>query len=216
MSFQPKPKQALFIWRLISAETPEEREPMISKARPELDIRTERTPLVEHGFVRLETRVRGAKHYVLTDKAWAWAASSFDVELMKSNSRVGAVALQGLLRRLLPFLSNRRLSLAALFAEESSQAEVPPRASEPLHKRIEQTCLELTGGKRKSRVRLAALRRKLSAVPRDALDYALLDLTDVGKIALFRDDNTAALTTDDHDAALLVGNSPRHVVYLEA
>ena len=232
MSFELSEKQALFIWRLITAETPDEREPMISKARPELKIRTERIPLVEHGFVRLEARNR-AKHYVLTDKAWSWAASRHDVELLKSNSRVGAEALQGLIRRLLPFLESNDVPLARLFSDATSGPGVERAsgaeqvtlngdrdvASAPdvsLQDRIENVCLELAGGRRKVRVRLSALRQSMGAVRRDALDSALLALADLGKLALFRDDNSAALTADDHSAALLVGNAPRHLVYLEA
>lgn len=232
MSFEPSEKQALFIWRLITAETPEQREPMISKARPELKIRTERTPLIEQGFVRLEARDR-AKHYVLTDKAWSWAAGKSDVKLLKSTSRVGVEALQGLIRRLLPFLEKNDVPLALLFSDAvpvagdkkgsgADTAHMNGRAHEAsgsdasLQDRVENACLELAGGRRKVRVRLSALRRSMGSVRRDALDHALLALADLGKLALFRDDNSAALTADDHSAALLVGDAPRHLVYLEA
>jgi hypothetical protein len=82
--------------------------------------------------------------------------------------------------------------------------------------RIEEACLFLAGGSRKTRVRLSALRQALGSIERDALDDALLKLQDEGRLVLYRDDNTSALTDDDHRAALTVGGAPRHLVYLEA
>ena len=233
MSYQPTPKQALLLWKLITAEGAEEREPMISKSRPQLTPK-ERKPLVSHGFVNLEKKPgrRTALFYVLTDKAWAWAADARDVELLKSRSSVGAEALQGLLRRLLPFLEQHDLALASVFspgapaatADDESPAKAGAAAeidqsddeASSLAAKIEAACLALGGGARKARIRLSALRQRLSSVERNALDAALLELQVQGRLVLYRDDNSAALTNDDHGAALIVGDAPRHLVYLEA
>jgi hypothetical protein len=48
------------------------------------------------------------------------------------------------------------------------------------------------------------------------LDATLLALQDAGRAVLYRDDNTSGLTAVDHEAALYVGDAPRHLVYLEA
>ena len=303
MSYKPTPKQALLLWRLIAAETEAEREPMISEARPELTP-TERAQLVQHGLVDLEQRGKG-RYYILTDKAWATAAETVDVEILKSRSTSGAEALQGVLRQLLAYLKRHDIPLASVFSHQprksadealrtvsSSKAksrtttksrskqvtsqkaeprsaskqrsrtttstrtkspstpkrprnnsaslkarsrattkqpskQVPSskprpqpasreeRKSNGLAATIERACIELAGGIRKQRVRLTALRQKLN-VERDVLNAALLDLQDQGRLVLYRDDNSSALTKEDHDAALIVGGAPRHLVYLEA
>jgi hypothetical protein len=73
----------------------------------------------------------------------------------------------------------------------------------------------LAGGRRKERVRLSALRMQLAAIPRDQLDHELVQMQRQGRLVLYRDDHTSALVHEDHEAALIVGDSPRHLVYLE-
>ena len=63
---------------------------------------------------------------------------------------------------------------------------------------------------------LRDLRARLSDVARDDMDRALLALQREKKLVLYREDNSAALRSEDHQAALLVGNQPRHLVLLEA
>lgn len=226
MTSEPSPKQALFLWKMITAQTPEEREPMQSKAG--LDPRSERERLIEQGYLSTDKRGRGV-HLMLTDKAWAWAERTHDVTFPRSQSNAGVIALEGLLHRLLPFLAERELPLASLFPSSALRevAVVPRRApakpaaskrkrNPPLRTRIEQTCLDLGGGQRKRRVRLSALREALSDVRKQDLDKALLALQDSGRAVLYRDDNSAGLTRADHDAALIVGGAPRHIIYLEA
>lgn len=114
MSEELKPNQALFIWKLLTAETAEEREPQKSKAKP--DLKKDLAPLLAQGYVTVEKRGR-AQHLLLTDKAWAWAERTGDVRLMKSNSKVGAEALEGLLHRLIPFLDEKQFPLASIDLE---------------------------------------------------------------------------------------------------
>jgi hypothetical protein len=85
-----------------------------------------------------------------------------------------------------------------------------------LDKRIEQACLKLTQGARQTRVTLRDLRAELWDVAREDLDGALLALQREKKLVLYREDNSAALRPEDHQAALFVGNEPRHLVLLEA
>lgn len=221
MTFRPNAKQALFLWNMITAETPEIREPMLSKAKPDLNPKTERKELIKHRY--LETEKRGsATHLVLTDRAWAWAAEATDVELMQSNSRIGAAALQGLLRRLLPFMYARGIALAELFADEAASTGPETPASERtetsdggLRLRIRQACLDLVASKPTRDVALAALRSRLRDVGRAALDAELRQMHLDGQIALYRNDNSAAITPVDESAALIVGDAPRHLLYLK-
>ena len=247
MKFRPTPKQALALWSMIASESEDVRQPMLlSKTSPKLS-KSESEALAVGEFVALTKQGRSIC-LELTDKAWAWAADAVDVEIIKSGP--GATALQGLLRRLLPFLKQRNINLAELFigpgakprvakrapavtkpqAAKPSAAGTKPRATKrspagarpskarsiPVNKQIEQACLALAHGSRKARVRLSALRKQLDGVERGVLDSALIKLQDQGRLVLYRDDNTAALTDDDHRAALSVGGAPRHLVYLEA
>jgi hypothetical protein len=98
-------------------------------------------------------------------------------------------------------------------ARSTSKPLTPPPS---LPERIEQACLKLTQGARQTRVRLHDLRGRLSDVARDDLDGALLALQREKKVVLYREDNSAALRPEDHEAALFVGHEPRHLVLLEA
>jgi hypothetical protein len=269
MSEPLKPNQALFLWRLLAAETAEEREPPRGKAKP--DLKDDLNRLVEERYIEIEAREAG-EHLVPTDKAWAWAERTSDVQLLKSSSATSAEALEGLLHRLIPFLEAHQIPLATLLGPvkaasakpvtarkpkappktpkpkappktpkpkappKTPKPKAPPKTPKPraparaprlkpqadraenplpLSILIEQACLKITGGRRKERVLLASLRENLSSVPREQLDQALRQQQREGKLVLYREDNSAALTQADHDAALIVGDSPRHIVYLE-
>lgn len=227
MSFEPNARQALLLWNMITGATPEERQPMKSKTKPKLDPR-ERKPLEHHGFLTVisgkgKSGVR-ADFLGLTDKAWEWASHAREVEI--SPSPAARLALQGLLRRLIPFLEEHDLALADLFRDgrrvQDEACPVPTAGAAPaapgdsIGARVEQACLSLAGGATKSRVRLSALRKALPAISRQQLDSTLIEMQREHRLVLFREDNTPALTPEDHAAALLVGDSPRHLVYLEA
>jgi hypothetical protein len=242
MSFEPNERQALLLWTMITAATPEERQPMVSTARPELAPR-DRNALVDHGFLERtpgkSKKGARANFLSLTDKAWEWASHAHEIKIMRS--QFASNALQGLLRRLVPFLERRDIALAELFRDDgpalneataspTSERSGPHEQAAPgvaaapisaelpgdsLHTWVEHACLSLAGGSKKSRVRLSALRRALPAISRQQLDAALIDLQRARRLVLYREDNTPALTAEDHAAALLVGGAPRHLVYLE-
>lgn len=251
MSYKMTPQQSLLLWNMLTSENPDEREPLQSKATPSLRSK-ERKLLVEAGYLsEFKREGKRGTYLALTDKAWAWAQDTVDVELMRS--AVGAKTLQGLLRRLLPYLQQNGVPLAALFTvpTEGRPQPTPPSDSSPssrtgsasetepgsgassakatdpaqgagpapnpdaLWVELEAACLSLGSGARKRRVRLSALRERLASVPRSALDEALRAAQRAGRVVLYRDDNTAALTPADHEAALIVGGAPRHIVYLE-
>lgn len=237
MSYQPNPRQALCIFGMLFGRTEDEREPMQSKVKPELKPK-DRRPLVEAGL--LEAQKRGnATHLVPTDAAWAWAGAHLDAPLMESKqaSRV----LHNVLGLLRTFLEQREAALADLAlaaaqpderstgtdaatsrtalpaGNEALRAGVNAEGSgQPLPERIRQTLWELAGGRTKARVRLAELRERLGGVPRQELDSLLLEMQDNGRLVLYPLDNPVELTAADRGAALLVGQNPRHLVYLES
>jgi len=223
MSDQLKPNQALFLWRMIVGESLDVQQPAKSKAKP--DIGKDRKKLLDEGYLSTEKRGK-AEHLILTDKAWQWAASNSKVHLLKSRSTVGAEALEGLLRRLLPFLQAQEIPLAALFmdsAANTASAKDSPsvsttsafKDSDALRRSVEQAYLSLSNGRRKERVLLRDLRGRLPQIARPDLDRLLIDMQRQRRLVLYREDNTAALTPADSEGALIIGDSPRHIVYLE-
>lgn len=206
MNFQPNPKQALCLLGMLFGQTETEREPMQSKIKPELRPK-ERKLLLDAGL--LEAQRRGAAtHLIATDGAWEWASAHLDTEL--SASKVAAPILRNVLRQVGKFLAQRDLALADLMLDEA--ASPPPR---DVHDRIRQAIWDIAGGSAKKRVRLAELRDRLGEVPRNRLDSSLLEMQDAGRVVLYRLDNPLELTAADHQAALVIGENPRHLVYLE-
>lgn len=87
--------------------------------------------------------------------------------------------------------------------------------SQSVPERIISKAVEL-GGSQRNDVRLAKLRAALPGISRTAFDTALLTLQEHGHIALYREDNTFALTDADKAAALELGNpdAVRHLLYV--
>lgn len=242
MTFAPTPKQALFLWKMICAESSELRQPLRSKATPKLDAAKERRPLVLAGFLEEVPGAHGGQRLTLTDAAWRWAAECADLELMKSNSRDGAIALEGLVRALLPFLKSQGLALADIIRARDTSPSSAAKAAElvqsrdratsakktpernhaqpstddgSLESRIRHTCNELTGHDPTRAIRLSALRAALPGVARHTLDLELRRMQQAGSVALYRDDNTTQVTQQDTRDALMVGDEPRHLFYLK-
>jgi hypothetical protein len=235
MTFRPNPKQALLLWKMLTAESADDRSPMQSKAKPAIS-GAERADLVKNEFIELAKQQSGGARIELTDKAWAWAAIETNVQLLRSRSTVGVEALEGLLHQLIPFLQARGIALAEVFPEPSAGSpsqqhspkkrpigrpapsrKSPSKAGQtkraPAKNRVELVCRELNAQKPNGAIRLAHLRARLSDVPRQAFDSELQRLHAAGRIALYRDDNSAAVTADDDQAALSVGGEPRHLLY---
>jgi hypothetical protein len=223
-----KPKQALAIWRMLTAEADDVREPMWSKVRPKLTA-SERKELLQQGLV-VTTRRGRANHLVLTQEAWKWAQKSGQVELGKSAE--GAAALQGLLRRLLPYLEHHSIRLLDILggtsvetseperkAPSAPSTQTPSEEAEPKGALVPNRILEriraLAEKAPAGGVRIVALRAALPHFSRETFDDALLSLRKAGLILLYPDDDRASLTDADHDAAVVEGETPRHLVYLE-
>ena len=223
MRFEPNPTQALMLWKMITGASASEREPMLSTVKPA----RHRNALIEQGFLSKRKRAGSrAEFLVVEDPGWEWASHASEVKF--NDAPTASRALQGLVRRLIPFLEQNDLALAALFRDEAGApdeapaapiapaATAAPDAPDSIGARVEQACLSLSGGTKKSRVRLSALRNALPAISRQQLDTALIEMQREHRLVLYREDNTPSLTAEDHAAALLVGDSPRHLVYLEA
>jgi hypothetical protein len=215
MTFNPNEKQSLLLWRMLTAESEETRSPLQSKTKPKISI-PERETLVKNGFLEITKLKKGAR-LDLTDKAWAWASTASNVRLLKSNSTVGAIALEGLLHRLIPFLIARGIPLSEVLTQtpQKNPSVATTVASETRDDSslVAQLCSKLNRQKPNTAIRLTYLRSLLPTVPRQALDNELRNLHAEGRIVLYRDDNSAAVTTEDNQSALIVGEEPRHLLY---
>jgi len=216
MPFQPSPKQALAVFGLLFARTPEEREPMKSKIKPKLYPK-ERQQLVDAGLLELEKRGQ-AEHVRATDVAWDWAGAHLDATMPKSPH--AKIVLENLLATLSEFLPKNELALADLVlagrASPASSVAHEESGNAHVRKRILAAIADIAGGASKKRVRLSQLRERLGDVPRERLDQELLEMQAAHRLVLYRLDNPVEVTPADQHAAVLVAGNPRHLVYLEA
>ena len=227
MSFEPSPKQALFLFGILFGPTPEWREPMKSKTRPRLHPKECRA-LIRRGLLEEEQRGR-ACHLVATDAAWDWANRHLQTELSPDSTAASPI-LHHVLSQLGAFFARRGLTLADLFSPAALPADdvsapvtltsdAPPPRSEHeenhLRDQIRAALGRLGQGRARRRLRLADVRHELAKVPRLELDAALLAMQSDGELILYRLDNRAELRPRDDEAALHVGDAPRHLVYLE-
>jgi hypothetical protein len=227
VSFEPSPKQALFLFGILFGPNPEWREPMKSKTRPRLQPKECRA-LIRRGLLEEEKRGR-AHHLIATDAAWDWANRHLGARLSPGSTAASPI-LHHVLSQLGDFFAQRGLTLSDLFSPGAPAADeadapatlasdAPPPRSEDEETRVRDqiraTLGRLGQGRARRRVRLADVRETLATIPRRRLDAALLAMQSDGELVLYRLDNRAELRPRDHEAALHVGDAPRHLVYLE-
>ena len=206
----PTPLQVLTLWNLLfTGDTPK-----LSDLKPRLSP-AQRRPLVAGGLIELEKRGR-AKHVVLTEKAWAWAADNLDAEFSPSVN--AAIALKGLLPKLLGYIRATGTSLAEMLTAPAPEGpaeghSAPPAAS--TGDRIRNAYRTVAHGQWNVRVRLADLRHELTDLTRGEVDEILLRLQRHGQIVLYPLDDPLEIRAEDRMAALEVGGRPAHVIYME-
>ncbi len=83
-----------------------------------------------------------------------------------------------------------------------------------LSERIRDTYLSLTGGSFNKRALLADIRRSLSDVSRNALDDTLMRMQRQGDATLMQLDNRPDVTQADQEAAIQIGQEPRHILWI--
>ena len=167
-----------------------------------------REALKRAGLVTTEKRGRKGVWIEVADKGWAYAAENLGADLPKSQA--AAAILQAFLARLGAFLQAQEISLAEFLSPAGAT-----RREAPLAERIRAAYLDVTGGKLNTRALLRDIRARLPDVDRGALDAELLAMYRSEQAALMPEDDRRALTTADHDAALVVAGAPRHILWLE-
>jgi hypothetical protein len=61
-------------------------------------------------------------------------------------------------------------------------------------------------------VKLGALRGRLGGIPRDRVDQALTELNRTASVTVAPDANQKSLTAADREAAVVIGNQPKHAI----
>ncbi len=205
MNFEATPRQVLAIWRMLFTGE----EPSQTKLGAYLGSKgaKERQQLVDAGLIELEKRGR-AKHAILTEKAWGWAAEHLDAEI--SQSKLAAFALEGLLVKLKLYMGHNDVALVEILSPPAVPA--PPVLTEEL---LREAYFRASGGRSNVRVRLSTLRRLLPHITRDQLDSLLTAMQRREKLVLFSFDDPQEITSEDRQAALdLGGGIKRHIVYM--
>lgn len=231
-------KERVALFGLLLGQTPEERQPMISKSgltRREWEALPHLVEIIDRKGQRVQSGEKRAPLFIRSsDEAWGWASEHLAGPMTSSPRRKKSPAaappkkakatvrsvnagrvLEDLLTHLAGYFEERGETLAT-FLQRAPSARTA-EASEPssaLAARVRGVLLELAGGSQK-RVHLKDLRAALSEVSREQLDRALLDLQSAQQLTLYRLDNAVELTPADQEAALFVAGNPRHIVYLE-
>lgn len=199
--------QTLMLWALLARGG----EAFAKDIKPKIR-KKDRALLVNLGFVGARTVKQGLKLEV-TDKGWAWAADHLEAPL-PVRSTAGASILHAWLGRLDVYLRAKRIALAEVLSPDVQPTLERGGDAPPLRDRIRDTYLEVTGGHFNQRALLRDLRVKLPDVDRPSLDEALLQMQSEDGASLMQLDNRIDITDADRDAAIHIGNEPRHILWL--
>jgi hypothetical protein len=121
--------------------------------------------------------------------------------------------LADLLARLGGFLAARDVPLAE-FVRPAPRLTTPP---EPVRlvERIRTAYFQVTGQAVNRRARLSDIRSALADIPRADQDQALREMMRAGGAGLLPLDDPTEITDAEHEAALMVGDQPRHILWLD-
>jgi hypothetical protein len=98
--------------------------------------------------------------------------------------------------------------------ENAPGTDFPLTYSSSLNERIRAAYLSITGGSFNKRALLADLRGRLSDISRNLLDDALVRMQRQGDATLMQLDNRPDITQADREAAIQVGQEPRHILWI--
>jgi hypothetical protein len=209
MLLEPNATQSQAILRLLFI--PEE--PAMSKLKPNLPA-AKRKELIDAGVIELEKR-GAAKHLVLTDRGWAWAAENLDKLCPRSMRQVHPDITRAILESFAKNMRFRELSLAEIVRPdlfcESANAD---HDETTIMQAIRDVCRRKTEGRPGDRLRLVDLRRELPHLPRSEVDQALFEMQSQGEIALTPLERFE-IRPEDEQASLQVAGLPRHALFLK-
>ena len=234
IEIEPSEKQRLLLWRLAVAGGGA----WLSELAKGLSDKPVRDSLIQSRLIceaKLTRRVLGKRavrstYVTLEDRGWAWLADHMDLPIWKSKS--ASEVLQALLAQLNDYMTRHQISLGEVLTQIASplpeQAErveqlAGDESSEmsasqshlSVREQIAQAYAALASHGSNSRVRLAALRSKLTSISRQEVDHALQEMARDGEVVLNRLDNPAEITKDDEEAMIRTGlGDPRHIMHM--
>ena len=211
-------KQTLMLWALLAHGG----EAFGNEIKPEA-AKPEREALLKAGLISVEKRKR-AYWLSATDRGWRWAEDHLS-DTLPDRSYAGTFILAGWLRHLQAFMRATDTPLAEILVPKATDSGGPAKENAPgaanaptdhgsLRERIRAAYLALTGGSFNKRALLADIRRRLSDVGRDALDNALVLMQRQGDATLMQLDNRPDITQADREAAIQIGQEPRHILWI--
>lgn len=151
----------------------------------------------------------------VTEKGWGWANDHLASPLPTKSASAGPI-LQAWLTYLQAFLRQKGFALADVI---STRPEAPSEtfrlgSAIALEDRIRRVYLDATGGTWNKRVRLSELRTLLDGVQRAELDKVLMRMQQGGDLVLYPLDNPQEITAADRNAAIAIGGTRLHIVYM--
>ena len=198
-------KQALVLWALLANGG----EGFGKELKPEVD-KLEREGLLKAGLIDVEKRKRGAYWLSVTDRGWRWAEDHLSDKL-PDRSYAGTFILTAWLKHLQTFMRASNTSLADILAPRKITATPD---YEMLREQIRTAYLAVTGGNLNRRALLTDIRRRLPNIDRGALDNALELMQRRGDAILMQLDNRPDVTPADEEAAIQIGQEPRHILWI--
>ncbi len=209
-------KQTLVLWALLANGG----EGFGNEIKPQVD-KPERQALLNAGLISVEKRKR-AYWLSVTDRGWRWAEDHLG-DTLPDRSYAGTFILAGWLKHLQAFMRATNTPLAEILVPKETDngetakenvAGITPSDYASLRERIRAAYLALTGGSFNKRALLADLRKHLPDVGRDALDNAVVQMQRQGDATLMQLDNRPDITQADREAAIQIGQEPRHILWI--
>lgn len=225
MSFEPNPKQAFVLWKLLITQEM----PVKSKLWPELT-QKELTQLEKAGLIRIVERkklrqkgltdLKGrANHIILTDQAWDWALDNFNVELYSSKYTKHTIHF---IKETLALIEAKiKLDKTSLkdFLKSLGKSILDlndtPTTLKDLEEKIREAYSKVSEGSYNVRVRLSELRQHLGDLPRTEIDEKLGEMELAGKLSLMPLDDPQDIHPEDEKAAIDLGGPKRHILYMK-
>jgi hypothetical protein len=159
-----------------------------------------RRTLNDHGLVE-STKVGRSYVHELTDEGAVWCAAELSAPRPPRSGHGGA-ALYAVLAGIQRHLTRTGLVLADVFKLD-------------VESQVKEAYADLAQGKATEN-RLADLRERLDGVPRDEVDRALDALARRPGVHVRAEADQKTLTERDREAAVVLGDTPRHLVLIEA
>ncbi|GAA3801361.1 hypothetical protein GCM10022226_21330 [Sphaerisporangium flaviroseum] len=156
--------------------------------------------------------------HVLTDSGWARLSEEFRTGIARPAGSPGA-ALYALLGGLQTFMDRTGHALADIFAEQTEPAPADEPATPPDGADIEariRAAYATLARRPGTWVGLAEVRSLLRDVPRADVDGALRRLFLTNGVNLIPESNQKTLTPQDRDAAVIIGDQDKHLLWIGA